>query len=435
MLIWFCVQLIAVADTWQCPGHEPSVQMQVVETLESPIMDRYRGYKPAWMALESTYRSAVFNWTEMDARTSYLSNSNHYLDPYMYQEKLIQLLDKYDGQIKLWQIASTHFGFPVYALLIGDHDKTNKPSITHTYAIHGNELIGVNYGLDAIEYLMENPSERESITNDFNLWFVPMANPDGIWLSMRRAHATTYGKKNGRNTDGTCQPYAFEGIDIAANFPIKTALEHQELEAETIALMELLSKNNSIALLSIHAGGNGWYTPDVSKDDSGMMTSLIDGYGTDMVDVLKDAEVKRLRTNSALGEVRWFYENFHFPAFIYEYPENLAPMDLGVREEARTQTLTVTKSYWETLQKRAFVRGVVVDQDGEIIPDATLHLSQTLRKEFTWDVSEMGEFALLLPGHDVYSLKVRAEGYINSQKKVDVRDGSAEIRIVLQQKE
>ena len=47
----------------------------------------------------------------------------------------------------------------------------------------------------------------------------------------------------------------------------------------------------------------------------------------------------------------------------------------------------------------------------------------------------MGEFALLLPGHDVYSLKIRAAGYINSQKKVDVRGGSAEIRIVLQQEE
>ena len=110
-------------------------------------------------------------------------------------------------------------------------------------------------------------------------------------------------------------------------------------------------------------------------------------------------------------------------------------MNHEIREAARTQTLNVTKSYWETLQKRAFVQGVVVDQGGDLIPDATIHLSQTLRKEFTWEVSEMGEFALLLPGHDVYSLKIRAEGYVNSQKKVDVRGGSAEIRIVLQQEE
>ena len=435
MLFWIITQFVGFAETWQCPGHEPSVQMQVFETLDVPEMDRYRGYKPAWMALESEYRTAVFKWDEQSIKSAYLENHNNYLDPYMYQERLSQLMTKYEGQVKVWQIASTHFGFPVFALLIGDHSKTNKPSITHTYAIHGNELIGVNYGLDAIEFLLDHPSERKAITQDFNLWFVPMVNPDGVWLSMRRAHASTYGKKNGRNTDGTCEPYAYEGVNISANFPTLTALEPQELEAETIALMELLSKNNSVALLSVHTGGNGWYTPDVSKDETGMMTSLIDGFGTDMVEVLADAEVKRLRSNSDLGEVRWFYENFHFPAFIYEYPNDLAPMDHEVRETARSQTLDVTKSYWETLQKRAFVRGIVVDQEGDLISDATIHLSQTLRKEFTWDVSEMGEFALLLPGHDVYSLKIRAAGYINSQKKVDVRGGSAEIRIVLQQEE
>ena len=339
-------------------------------------------------------------------------------------------MEKYEEKLKVWQIASTHFGHPVYALLIGDHNQTNKPSITHTYAIHGNELIGVNYGLDAIEYLLENPSERKAITKDFNLWFVPMVNPDGVWLSMRRAHASSYGKKNGKNTDGTCEPYAYEGVNIASNFPTLTASDPQELEAETIALMELLSKNNSIALLSLHTGGNGWYTPNVSKDESGMMTSLIDGFGSDMVDVLAGAEVKRLRANSDLGKFR-FHENFHFPAFIYEYPNELAPMNHETREAARSQTLDVTKSYWKTLQDRAFVQGVVVDQEGDLISGATIHLSQTLRKEFTWEVSEMGEFALLLPGQDVYTLKIRAEGYVNSQKKVDVRDGSAEIRIVL----
>ena len=51
-------------------------------------------------------------------------------------------------------------------------------------------------------------NERDALLQDFNMWFVPMVNPDGVWLSMRRAHASTYGKKNGRNTDGTCEPYA-----------------------------------------------------------------------------------------------------------------------------------------------------------------------------------------------------------------------------------
>ncbi len=432
IVLWLLVS-VSLADTWQCPGHEPSVSFEKIVSLEERKMDRYRGYKPAWMALEGGYRSAVFGWSDTEVQDAYLANRNHYLDPYMYHERLRRLLNTHGDKFELWQIASTHFGHPVYAVLIGESEKTNKPSIVHTFAIHGNELIGPNYGLDAIEYLLQHDDERAALLQDFNLWFVPMVNPDGVWLSMRRAHASTYGKKNGRNTDGTCEPYAYEGVDIAANFPLlHPSDEPTELESETIGLMELLASSNTISLLSVHTGGNGWYTPDLTKDETGVLTQLVDGFATNMQEVLGDADIKRMRPNSDLGEVRWFFENYHFPSFVYEYPKNLAPMDHLEREAARNHTLSVIQSYWKTLQSKAFVRGVVVDQKGDPISDATLHLPQTLRKEFTWTVSETGDFALMLPSQEIIDLKIRAEGFVDAQKKVDVREGSATIRIVLQ---
>lgn len=109
-------------------------------------------------------------------------------------------------------------------------------------------------------------------------------------------------------------------------------------------------------------------------------------------------------------------------------------MDHLEREVARNSTLIVLQKYWATLQSKAFVRGIVIDQNGIPIEDATLHLPQSLRKEFTWSVSEDGDFAILLPSHDVYALKIRADGYVDAQKKIDVREGSAEVRIVLQKK-
>ena len=117
-------------------------------------------------------------------------------------------------------------------------------------------------------------------------------------------------------------------------------------------------------MLSVHTGGNGWYTPDLTKDETGVLTQLVDGFATNMHDVLGDADVKRMRPNSDLGEVRWFFENYHFPSFVYEYPKDIAPMDHLEREAARNHTLSVIKSYWKTLQAKAFVRGVVVDQEG-----------------------------------------------------------------------
>ena len=74
-------------------------------------------------------------------------------------------------------------------------------------------------------------------------------------------------------------------------------------------------------MLSVHTGGNGWYTPDLSKDETGVLTQLVDGFATNMTEVLGDADIKRMRPNSDLGEVRWFFENYHFPSFVYEYPK------------------------------------------------------------------------------------------------------------------
>ena len=170
MMSWFLFLLgttTTSADTWQCPGHEPSVSFQRIESLESREMDRYRGYKPAWMALEGNYRSTIYNWKEEAVREAYLEDRNNYLDPYMYHERIRKLLASHGSELEVWQIASTHFGNPVYAILIGDSKQSNKPSIAHTFTIHGNELIGVNYGLDAIEYLLQADDVRQGLLEDF----------------------------------------------------------------------------------------------------------------------------------------------------------------------------------------------------------------------------------------------------------------------------
>ena len=83
---------ISRADTWQCPGHEPSVSFERLESLDERKMDPYRGYKPAWMALEGGYRNAVYNWNDMAVRDAYLADRNHYLDPYMYHESVRRLV-------------------------------------------------------------------------------------------------------------------------------------------------------------------------------------------------------------------------------------------------------------------------------------------------------------------------------------------------------
>ena len=373
---------------------------------------------------ESEYRSAVFNGLNLKYRMPIWKTTIIIWIPI--PQRLRRMLVE-PVILWNWQLFLHTLDFRVCDFA-GDSD-TNKPSIT--FAIHGNELI-VELWVGCHRLSVESPEERSAL-NQFQSMVCSYG--ESRWqLVVDASSSPVPRQKNGRNTDGM-EPYAYEGVDISANFPTMHPEPGLELESETIALMELLDKSNTISLLSLHTGGHGWYTPDLTKDSTGVMTDLIDGFTTDLVPVLEGADVKRLRPNSDLGEVRWFFENYHFPAFIFEYPKDLAPMDHLEREVARNNTLLVLQKYWGTLQSKAFVRGVVMDQNGDPIEDATLHLPQSLSKEFTWSVSEEGDFAILLPSHDVYSLKIRAEGYVDAQKKIDVRKGTGEVRIVLQQKD
>ena len=150
----------------------------------------------------------------------------------------VDWLQEHGDKLELWQIASTHFGHPVYAILIGDSTKTSKPSVVHTFAVHGNELIGPTTDWTPLEYLLKNRRCTRGFAARFqsfglSRWSILMGCGSQCVVRMQVPMA-----KNGRNTDGTCEPYAYEGVDISTNFPlIHSTDEPTELESETIALM------------------------------------------------------------------------------------------------------------------------------------------------------------------------------------------------------
>ena len=422
------------AVSWQCPGHEPVVELKKVDSLEFIELDRYRGYKPAWMALDRTYRAAIYNWTEEAARDSYLESGDSYLDFYMYHEYLRLLMQRYPGQLEIWEIARTHFGYPVYAVLVGDSETENKADILHLSGIHGNELLTLNYALDAMELLLNDEGERfSSLKSRFNFWFIPMANPDGNWLSMRRAHASTYGKKNGKNTDGTCETFAYEGIDLSGNFPQKNI--KKEVEAEVAGLIQLIDARNFVLGLSLHTGGKGFYTPPQSAAQGGEERLTLEQFSTDVASVISGFERRPLMKKTELGEIVWLYRERKIPSFIFDYPEDIAPIERAKRTEARDVFQTFILRFWESLDSQAFLQGMIVDQAGNPVLNAHLHQVQSLRKEIVWDIPENGQFSMIFPHKTIITLRVTAEGYVDAEKRIDLRDGAAKTRIVLLKKE
>jgi hypothetical protein len=435
-LLWLIVWMYSApisAETEQCSGNIPSSEMKRIEILKPSKMDEKRGYKPAWMALERGYRSAVLNWDDETIREGYLGNRNAYLDVHMYQEMLSRLQHKYTKEIEVWEIARTHFGFPVYAILVGNSSSNEKADVLHLGGIHGNELLTVNYSLDALEALLGDSSEPiQNLKKRYNLWFIPMFNPDGNWLSMRRAHAESYGKKNGRNTDGTCETFGYEGVDLSKNFP-KENLDI-EIEPETQGLINLINSRQFVTALSYHTGGSGLYTPSLLPSEKEGERLLISSFTNDIHQGNPDLSIMPLRRTTELREIVWLQHQQGIPAFVYDSPSNIAPMQHEARAVARGKATHFTQSFWNSLEQRSVVMGIVVDQQNEPI-QAEIRLDRGKKNDHVWETLENGQFALIFPSKEIFTLNIDMDGYVSAQKKIDLRSGSAKSRIVLRKEE
>jgi len=435
-LLWLILGVYSVpiyAGTEQCSGNIPSSEMKRIEIIKPSKMDTKRGYKPAWMALERGYRSAVLNWSDDTIRENYLGNRNAYLDVHMYHEMLSRLQLKYPKEIEVWEIARTHFGFPVYAILVGNSNSDEKADVLHLGGTHGNELLTVNYSLDALEAILGDSSEPiQNLKKRYNLWFVPMFNPDGNWLSMRRAHAESYGKNNGRNTDGTCETFGYEGVDLSNNFP-KENLDI-EIEPETQGLINLINSRQFVTALSYHTGGNGVYTPSLLPSEKEGERLLISSFTNDIQRSNPSLSIMPLRRTTEVMETVWFQHQQGIPAFIYDFPSNIAPMQQEARKIARGKATQFTNEFWKSLEQRSVFMGVVVDQQNEPI-QAEIRLERGKKNDHVWETLDNGQFALIFPSKEIFTLHIDMNGYVSAQKKIDLRSGSTTSRIVLRKEE
>jgi hypothetical protein len=87
--------------------------------------------------------------------------------------------------------------------------------------------------------------------------------------------------------------------------------------------------------------------------------------------------------------------------------------------------------FWNSMLEKSYVQGKVVNQKGEAI-QAEIYIPQNNRTETIWPSSEKGEFALLWPKKEIVSVRIRAKGYLDAEKRIDLRTGRSDITIVLQ---
>jgi hypothetical protein len=219
-----------------------------------------------------------------------------YKDEIIAEKMLRYLARSYPEITELYEIGHSHAGRPIFALKISDnpnHDE-DEPAFLFNAAHHGNELLSIDYVLDLAYFILSGQDSygdtrlldflyrksnktgtvhyrRPAIQNmidNFELWFVPVVNPDGVHVTWNRGYWA--GRKNMRDTTAPRRVWnPGDGVDLNRNYPFywRSGLQQASSgnarsifyrgdragsEPETRAIMGLASRQRFAISLSYH---------------------------------------------------------------------------------------------------------------------------------------------------------------------------------------
>lgn len=182
---------------------------------------------------------------------------------------------RYPDKTEVVQLATTHEGRSVRALLIADHPAAarGRPSVFLNGAHHGNEPLSGLVVLDAIETLLTRSDSDPRLRRDLAelaIWCVPVVNPDGVAAFLKDPGA---GRKNGRETrpEGERRSLRTRGVDLNRNYPFRWGAlrgagsrgkanlrsyrgPEPASEPEVRAIIALSDREHFVASLSFHIG-------------------------------------------------------------------------------------------------------------------------------------------------------------------------------------
>lgn len=148
----------------------------------------------------------------------------------MMQADILQLSERYGDLVNYQVIGESEYGRGIYAVSLGYGDAI----VLIDAGRHAREWIGTMVAMEMIEvyaHAYENAwnvggyNVREILDNT-TIWFVPMANPDGVTLQQKglsefpeEAHADLIKMNNG-SKDFTRWKANAKGVDLNRNYPV-----------------------------------------------------------------------------------------------------------------------------------------------------------------------------------------------------------------------
>lgn len=192
-----------------------------------------------------------------------------YLNPQSTVQKLQGYAQAYPNLTRLVEIGKSLQGRPIMALLISETPNSNdpknldKPSIIFDAEHHAREVMTPEIVMDVADTMLKSfrtSATVKSILDTWNIWLVPMVNPDGsnivfttdnMWRKNARGNATSvYGVDINRN-------YTYRWANCNGSSTSTSADDYHGTaagsEPETQALMKFAESVQPTASLSYHS--------------------------------------------------------------------------------------------------------------------------------------------------------------------------------------
>jgi hypothetical protein len=359
-------------------------------------------------------------------------------------EKVLQAYRcRYPDRTELIDIADTHGKRKVKAIVIGpdarlDHER---PSFFINGGHHGDELLAVNFALDAVAALLEENVAASGPLAELTFVVAPLVNPDGNW---HRLEEGLFGRKNGRDNNHDGQREHREGVDLNRNYPFRWGTLGESgssskpkngwyrgpsaaSEPEVQGVMRLAQNEKFVAAMSFHTGTLALlapYTIPFVKQPEPDAAWVVAQEVLSAMPEHPEGPAPLMRRLYALDgcDQDWLRHEHGTLALLWEGGKKWLAMD-----PVRGEMIASARGSWMELAKRAMagptISGRVLDASGRpVVADVAVAEVKLTEGERWESRCRDGRFDQVLAGPGEYTLVVSAGGS-EVRRKVTVAAG------------
>ena len=443
------------------------------------LVDRQQGtgiYRGSPRALEQLLRAGIeAKLLEMDTPFRYLDEDYRaqvgkppeatpsgfrtdlsYKNPAMLEALLRGYAKRFPQLASVVELGRSVQGRPILALHLGArHEDGPRPSVLLSGGHHGDELLSVEFALDAVQGLLELAGTNQEVDawlDALDIWCVPMVNPDGVQAFLELSSFS--GRKNGRDTSGDGRYEAGDGVDLNRNYPFRwhslgevgsRSQPRDEWyrgpapasEPETQAMMQLAEREHFVASISYHTWDTvvlAPYTTDgvanPEPNEAWHLAELV-ARAAPMQPNHRRFVVKRQIYPVDGVDQDWLRAAFGTAALLIEgaYHNPVGKL--------RRETVAATRPTWQALLRAVAqgprISGTVRDAAGQPVAAEVTVAQQAPRAGEHWLArARDGHFDRLLVKPGVYTLRVAVPGHDATLQQVEVSPGHrAEVAVVL----